>query len=162
MRYPDSIGKKEPYCLVEVRGKSQSRSRTPISSEPAAPRWDHTDEIDFYCVGNSLVFTVMDMDVLMDDVLGMAILSAEQIRAGFVGELMLIDGAKGEEAYLEIEVEGIDPSPMEHAAFTAARATRQARAVTAVAQRTLLDRTPNQVRKIEEVAIENTCACVFC
>lgn len=157
LRNSDVLEKQQPYCVVEVLGKSESRQKSPIGSHPTSPQWDHSSEVCNYCAGDSLVFTVKDKDFLADDKLGVATLDAEKVRAGFLGELKLTDAGRGVEAYLEVDVEGVDPSPTELAALTAARAAKCVRTSWEGKKKPA---SPDV--KVDDPFIEDDDVCIFC
>lgn len=70
--------------------------------------------------GDALRLTVKDSDPLKwDDCLGCALLTADQVRSGFVGELALEGAGDGVEAFLHVRVDPVDPTFLEKVEFVA-------------------------------------------
>jgi ElaB/YqjD/DUF883 family membrane-anchored ribosome-binding protein len=116
LRSADAVGKSEAYCTVELAGKPESKAQTGTATDPKEPQWNHVVEVSGYRPGDSLTFTVKDSDPLKDDILGRATLTVDQVKAGFAGDLPLVDAGDGVEAFLHVRVEGTDPTLLDKAA----------------------------------------------
>lgn len=68
-RDTETLGKMDPYVIVETR---MQRFRTKTAEDAGmTPAWaDEVIEIDVKYVGDDVTFTVMDEDVITDDVVG--------------------------------------------------------------------------------------------
>jgi len=111
LRNADFDGKSEPYCIVEIAGKTESKVQTKVAEDPKEPQWNHAAEVVGFSAGDSLVFKVKDCDPLKDDLLGKVVVTEEQVKSGFVGELQLSDCGEGIEAFLKVKVG--EPSMLE-------------------------------------------------
>lgn len=107
LRNADWLGKSDPYCVCEVRGKPDAKSRfqTPVIDDCLEPVWDHAGEIADFGSGDELMFTVMDQDTGgRADLLGKAVLtSAAFDSSGFDGELPLFEAGK-DGAFVHVRV----------------------------------------------------------
>jgi len=98
-------GSSEPYCVVEIVGKPNSRHQTHRRAQGTNPVWNFTTEFAHFSEGDSLKFTVYDQDVgKKDDILGQVILKGDRVAAGFSGPLELEKAGAGHEAYIEVAV----------------------------------------------------------
>merc|ERR1719277_1764958 len=87
----DYFGKSDPYCICQVHG-AESSFQTEVQHNNLDPTWNHTAEVEWDGTGD-ILFKVMDSDQFSaDDVLGSAVLHAEDIRGGFEGKLPLEPG----------------------------------------------------------------------
>jgi len=118
----------DPYCVCEVRGRSDSRFETRTKRNTLDPVWNHEAEVAIYESGDTLLFTVWDRDHAGDDdFLGQVALSGSEFqRSGFVGELQLFGGGKAHRvkstsARLKVKVV---PAMAAAATAAAARAAR--------------------------------------
>jgi len=123
LRNADFMGTSEPYCMVQVAGKGEFRSRwqTEKHKNWKAPKWHQ--ELQIACQpGDALEFVVKDSDIGTDDILGRVTLDAEKVKKGFLGELELQDTGKKEgepKAFLRVKVEGAEFSVVDRAILAA-------------------------------------------
>lgn len=84
-------GVSDPYCICEVPNKPKVSVRTPTVHDNLHPVWNFTGKLHGYRMGDPLVFTVMDKDIIkVDDLLGRATISGEtMLSGGFYGDLKL-------------------------------------------------------------------------
>jgi len=116
LRNADWVGKQQPYITCEIEGKPKTRSTSALGDNPKDPKWNHTAQVGGYQLGDALVLTVWDMDIgKPDDMLGTATLTADQVKAGFVGEVQLMSAGRNVEAFVVVKVVGKDPSLGDHA-----------------------------------------------
>lgn len=95
----------DPYCVVEVRGRPETRRTSPVIENSLNPVWDWTSEFSGFTVSDVLIFAVWDKDEDdQDELLGRAQLSGLQILAGASGELKLTHAGKVE-SYLSVRAE---------------------------------------------------------
>jgi len=89
-------GVSDPYCRIHVPGKPSTVRQTEVVMNCLDPEWNYSDIIYAYTEGDQLMFTVYDMDsgCTDGDLLGRVMLSAQQVRAGFDGNLYF-DGDPG-------------------------------------------------------------------
>merc|ERR1712032_1780656 len=80
--------KSDPYCTCEVTGKSETKIETSDVPGKLNLVWNFEGEVNGYCVGDSLTFTVKDRNpVVPDSVLGKVTLKTAQFFAtGFDDE----------------------------------------------------------------------------
>mmetsp|Transcript_50409 Transcript_50409/g.146279 ORF Transcript_50409/g.146279 Transcript_50409/m.146279 type:complete len:624 (+) Transcript_50409:89-1960(+) len=92
LRNADLPGKSDPYCTVEIPGKSSSKFKTKVLQDTLDPLWNQEVELKGVAAGDSLLFSVFDKDTLTaDDLLGKAVLRKEEVvPMGFKGELPLL------------------------------------------------------------------------
>jgi len=81
-------GISDPYCVCEVPGKPKSRIRTGVAKDTLAPEWNFEAHVPEYTHGDTLLFTVMDKDLITSDFLGRGTLKAEELD-GYDGWLKL-------------------------------------------------------------------------
>jgi len=182
LRNTDWIGESEPYCIVQLAGNDASKVQTITSKDYKEPKWNHVAEVSGYRAGDSLVFTVKDRDPLKDDILGKATLTQEQVKQGFAGELQLTEVGEGVQAFLNVKVEGTDPTLMGQAAvmvdgtkgFVAEKVEHAKEALDAAGEKMKevaneiieeareLDRTSGQNADEANVAIESSSQSVCC
>lgn len=116
LRDNDWITRSDPYCVCHVAKRPEDQIVTPVASDQTHPVWDVRTGLTLE-VGDELVFTVLDKDVLTKgDVLGTARLTAEQVKRGFKGELELDKVGKrnnGSEAKATIKV-SVRPPRQQH------------------------------------------------
>lgn len=100
VRSADWNGLSDPYCICTVvpnlgspprKGSTQAKTKTRMFT--LNPVWDETFQIVGCMPGDSIIFTVMDYDMMRsDDYLGSAILRAAELTSGsFEGDLTLSD-----------------------------------------------------------------------
>merc|ERR1719221_1387671 len=58
----DWIGKSDPYCVIEVPHKANTKVQTSVVNNNLNPVWHQTLEVKGYQPGDPLLFTVMDKD----------------------------------------------------------------------------------------------------
>mmetsp|Transcript_7282 Transcript_7282/g.15924 ORF Transcript_7282/g.15924 Transcript_7282/m.15924 type:complete len:817 (-) Transcript_7282:400-2850(-) len=95
---------REAYCRVEVRNRPSSRVQTkPVFS--LTPFWNHEVYLRDYNLGEEILFTILDKEVLQQDsVLGKALLTSSMLgTAGYDGAVPLFDTGSSGEAYLTIK-----------------------------------------------------------
>jgi ElaB/YqjD/DUF883 family membrane-anchored ribosome-binding protein len=153
LRSADVVGKSEAYCIVELAGKPESKAQTGTATDPKEPEWNHVVEVSGYRQGDSLTFTVKDSDPLKDDILGRAALTADQVKAGFVGDLPLVDAGEGVEASLHVKVEGTDPTLLDKAAVLVEEA-KEAIAETVDDAKEVLDSAGDRAKELAAEAKE--------
>eukprot|EP00928_Gymnodinium_smaydae_P045752 TRINITY_DN3045_c0_g1_i1.p1 TRINITY_DN3045_c0_g1~~TRINITY_DN3045_c0_g1_i1.p1 ORF type:complete len:774 (+),score=55.45 TRINITY_DN3045_c0_g1_i1:89-2410(+) len=91
---PVGFGKSDPYCVCEISGKPNSRSRTQVVDNCLDPVWNHVCELGDVAAGDTLEFAVYDKDQWpkRDDLLGKARMpSCLFYPGGFRGEIELVD-----------------------------------------------------------------------
>lgn len=95
----------QPLCRVEVPGREETRRLTGKASACGKElSWGSTLELPGYRSGEGLRFTVLSED--SNTVFGEATLSAEQARAGFIGNLPLCGEHLPSTATLKVCVDG--------------------------------------------------------
>mmetsp|Transcript_91650 Transcript_91650/g.258766 ORF Transcript_91650/g.258766 Transcript_91650/m.258766 type:complete len:1504 (-) Transcript_91650:57-4568(-) len=91
----DWKGRSDPYCTVEVEGRSGERARTETCKNSLAPEWNcEADVVDFE-EDQTLVFKVWDADALTTEALGVAMLPGKRFMlsgSSGVVDLELADG----------------------------------------------------------------------
>jgi len=93
VRNADLFSLSDPYCALEIGGKRGSKRRTKTRWNTLSPVWDERFTLYSYSDGDSLTLRVYDDDTLKaSDLLGVATLTAPQLRAGFRGTLPLSPG----------------------------------------------------------------------
>jgi len=113
LRNGDVFDKSEVFVEASIAGKPGSATKTglAVSSEDDAVAksikavFDTELEVKEYALGDAVTFVVKDKDMLNDDVLGRAVLSEEQLRSGFEGELALAEAVSEGQAFLRVKVE---------------------------------------------------------
>lgn len=120
LRKADFFDRQEPYCRISIAGKSVPFYETKLGRSERNPVWDETRMVKGYQPTDDLFFSVWDRDTIRDDPLGHATVTADQVRAGFFGELRLEKAGKNIEAYLKVDVPGTSPTPTEYANYMAA------------------------------------------
>jgi len=153
LRSADVVGKSEAYCIVELAGKPESKAQTGTATDPKEPEWNHVVEVSGYRQGDSLTFTVKDSDPLKDDILGRAALTADQVKAGFVGDLPLVDAGEGVEASLHVKVEGTDPTLLDKAAVLVEEA-KEAIAETVDDAKEVLDSAGDKAKELAKEVVD--------
>merc|ERR1712217_986171 len=108
------VGKSYPYCTLEIadrsapqgQGQSGSRLATKVIDNNLNPEWNEEFEVAHYCVGDSLKFTVNDIDSLkQDDPLGQVTVDSSQFcESGFEGDLQLSGDGAGTAAFLKVRI----------------------------------------------------------
>mmetsp|Transcript_80831 Transcript_80831/g.237576 ORF Transcript_80831/g.237576 Transcript_80831/m.237576 type:complete len:807 (+) Transcript_80831:58-2478(+) len=100
-------GLSDPYCRFQIPGKPVSKRETHVIQNNLNPVWNFCETIYDYREGDSLTFNLYDMDLgcTDGDSLGCVTMSAQQVRAGFDGELSL-DADPGT---LRVKVERLPP-----------------------------------------------------
>jgi len=110
----DVNGKSDPFCIVQVRGKPQSKSQTVVKEKTLEPIWDQEfDDKYAYKEGDALDFVVMDydrpsgtkMDESIGELLGRTTLTSSDFHkpGGFEGDLRLRDCGK-EKSTIRVKV----------------------------------------------------------
>jgi len=114
LRRGDVVGNSEVFVEASVfPAKAGSMVTTQVFEsykDYAATRairanFDVELEVKGYALGDAVMFLVKDKDRHKDDVLGRGVLSEEQLRTGFQGEVALTDTGHGHEAFLRVKVE---------------------------------------------------------
>jgi len=105
LRNADFVGKSTPYCAVQLVGpKPESKLETKTHENFKEPVWEAKLEVPGYAPGDALFFTVKDKDMLVDDILGKAVLTEAQVKEGFDGELQLEEAGEGVQASIKVKV----------------------------------------------------------
>jgi len=108
-------GKSDPYCLVEVLGRSVAdaeKPKTEVINNTIEPAWNYRFEMPECTFGDVLVFKVYDSDFSkQDDFLGSATLEVCKLdQSGFEDELRLDGAGRGIEAFLKLKVSQLAPA----------------------------------------------------
>lgn len=109
LRAADVGGKSDPYCIVEIVGRSGSgyRFQTHAIPETVDPVWNKRGELD-YTKGESIKFSVFDKDpgsTQNHDALGHVTLTSWRLQPhGFDGELDLMEAGKNITAKLRVKI----------------------------------------------------------
>jgi len=99
--------KSDPYVTCELKGKPQTRVKTPMVLNDLNPEWNFQANVLGYTLGDSLVFEVWDKDYVQDGYLGKCTLEFQgQGSEEFNGELGLLD-SKGKPVNGVLEVQTI-------------------------------------------------------
>lgn len=118
LKNADMFGKSDPYCVVELesktKGKKISKRQTKTVKDNLDPVWNKEFTFYAYSDGDHLVFSIFDEDKFRQgDHLGMAQVSADQIKSGFDGELQLEMKSGSGQGVLTVKVS--PPRPYTHA-----------------------------------------------
>jgi len=94
----------DPYCIVEVPGKGDTRCQTHVVMNDLNPVWNFETEIVGWDVADPLVFTVMvkDPNLKSDDFLGQVTLDSNRFFPDGLKTELQLDG--GHAAYVSVEV----------------------------------------------------------
>uniref|UniRef100_A0A7S2CWA1 C2 domain-containing protein n=1 Tax=Alexandrium andersonii TaxID=327968 RepID=A0A7S2CWA1_9DINO len=100
-------GVSDPYCRFHIPGKPSTKRETEVIRNNLNPKWNYTDIIYAYRDGDTLMFSVYDMDTgcTDGDLLGRVVLSAAQVKAGFKGHLTF----ESDPGTLQVEVKRLPP-----------------------------------------------------
>lgn len=104
---------KEVVVTVEIEGKAGSKVTTPKIAADAEAQGSELKtvrvafpeaefEIKAFVTGDSLLFTVQD--ALTNEILGKAILTEDQLKGNFEGEVPLADAGEGYQAFLKVKL----------------------------------------------------------
>jgi len=101
----------DPYCTIEVSGRSTSKFQTGVLRKTRDPFWNYEIDVPDYAFGDTIAFTVLDKDLVkQDDLLGQVSLSSRQfLPGGFEGELPLLQ-AGGASPTLMVRIEAVAPA----------------------------------------------------
>ncbi|CAK0910775.1 unnamed protein product [Prorocentrum cordatum] len=114
----------DPYCVVEIPGKPESKFKTHTVDNNLNPVWNFDHTIPMYVPGEPLLFEVFDEDTFKsDDFLGRLLLqSNEFFPNGFNGSKMLQDSGNNT-ASLELVIQVLKPGMFPVQLATAAGAS---------------------------------------
>jgi len=117
LRNADWIGKSDPYCICEVKGKADVMIQTPIVDSDINPFWNYKQELVGYRIEDDLEFIVKDKDLAKsDDILGRVTLPSERFYPDgiFEGDLVLEETETEPKASLTLRiVVGDEQTPKE-------------------------------------------------
>jgi len=106
LRKADFMGKSDPYVVVQVPNRMQTKVETHVKSGDLNPVWNCEFEVPGYKQGEDLVFKVLDKDPVSFDILGVITFPATSFQeTGFDGEVLL-EEAKGSKPYLKVSISG--------------------------------------------------------
>lgn len=112
-------GSSDPYCHVELSGKTHTRQTTAVIDKNLNPEWNEVFQFKDYEEGDGLHFEVWDKDPPMlglksDDLLGKCSLDPHQVLRGYEGEILLTEaGDKEGKAKIFVKVQLIDRARLE-------------------------------------------------
>eukprot|EP00927_Polykrikos_kofoidii_P059467 TRINITY_DN54618_c0_g1_i1.p1 TRINITY_DN54618_c0_g1~~TRINITY_DN54618_c0_g1_i1.p1 ORF type:complete len:762 (-),score=136.20 TRINITY_DN54618_c0_g1_i1:56-2221(-) len=115
---PSFLGKSDPYCVVEVVGKSEAKFQTNVIKDCSDPDWNYVVQIPGWIPGEALELSVWDKNMWpkSDDFLGRATLPSETFFPDcFSGELpVCIDQAKPgfNQTFLIVEAQAEEMEPL--------------------------------------------------
>merc|ERR1712050_260516 len=98
-------GKCDPYAIVEIEGKPETKLVTHTVTNTNNPVWNFEAVMPGYVLGDTIVISVFDKDPLKDDFLGRVVLVKEQFINGLAGDLKLDLAGKDTDAYISIQIE---------------------------------------------------------
>lgn len=102
-------GVSDPFCVIDVKGMTQKRIRTPTIDDNLNPNWNHKDVIDPFHPGDSLDITVYDEDSFSrQDLLGTGTLRVGSFEEGFDGEVEIKAGPDAPVSYVRLKIEPLD------------------------------------------------------
>lgn len=102
--FPGS-GKSDPYVECTVKNRPHAgKIRTEVENSTLNPVWNHEGVINDFGVGDILVFSVYDKDLVGSNSLGSVELTYANCQQGFDGELLLENAGNGIRAYLRVLV----------------------------------------------------------
>merc|ERR1712196_439907 len=82
--------KLDPYCKVQVSGTDVELKTPVLNNAGNNPVWNFSGEVTYISLDEEgLKFTVLDKDVMSDDLCGIGALSMEEIAEGFDGVVVL-------------------------------------------------------------------------
>merc|ERR1719210_2261279 len=117
LRNADWIGKSDPFCTCEVKGKADVMIQTPIVDGDVNPFWNYKQELVGYRIEDDLEFIVKDKDLAKsDDILGRVTLPSERFYPDgiFEGDLVLEETETEPKASLTLRiVVGDEQTPKE-------------------------------------------------
>jgi len=107
LRNADWIGKSDPYCICEVKGKADVMIQTSVVDSDMNPEWNHKEELVGYQIEDDLEFIVKDKDPAKpDDILGRVTLPSERFYpdGSFEGDLVLGETGTEQQASLTLRI----------------------------------------------------------
>jgi len=98
-------GKSDPYAVVEVIGKPETRFETEVVNSSCDPVWNVVADVPGYEPGDNIVVTIYDKDPMKsDDKLGEVVITSEQLAGGIEGDFAL-EQAGNDNATVTLRVE---------------------------------------------------------
>lgn len=117
LRDADIVGHSDPFCVMEIPGrktKPKVHETTEVIDETCNPTWNHK----FTCncaVGDPLLFSVYDKDMMSDEFLGRCTLLPKMyFPFGFNGEMRLEDTGEDTYAHLYVAVKILEMPEEDH------------------------------------------------
>merc|ERR1712176_1367037 len=102
-------GKSDPYAVVEIQGKRNTRFQTDVINNTQDPMWNIEADVPGYEPGDNVVVTIYDKDPMpgkSDDVLGHVVLTSDQFAGGLQGDVRLDKGGKGgQDAFVTLAIQ---------------------------------------------------------
>jgi len=81
LRKADLTSQSDPYCVCQIPYKRDSLLQTPMIRDEPNPSWDYTGQIANIEEGDTVVFTVLDDDILGSDLLGRCTVKFEEMNS---------------------------------------------------------------------------------